>query len=80
MVFDEVRVSPIAVLHEQRLGGDVLRDPMRISLSAVEGRNGRSAHRQVVDGTGEAILEETGWVDRGEQLFGGAYRSDWRRR
>lgn len=70
-VFDEDGVAPVAVSDREGGRRDVLGYPVRVARAAVEGGYGGEAWTEIGDGAGEAVLEEAGWVDGGDDCFGG---------
>ena len=69
LVLDEVRVPPIALVHGQGGGREVLGDPMRVPRASVEARDGGRRGVYVGHGTGESILEQTVRVDQSAGIF-----------
>lgn len=78
-VFDEDGVAPVAVADGEGGGRDVLGDPVRVAGASVEGGYGGEVGMEIGDGAGEAVLEEAGGVDGGDDLFGAERaRGRWR--
>lgn len=62
-VLEEDAVLAVAAARGERLGRDVLDDPVRVARAAVVARDEGGAGRDVGDGAWEAVLEEAAWVD-----------------
>lgn len=63
VVLEEQAVLAVTAARGQRLGCDVLDDPVGVARAAVVARDEGGAGRDVGDGAWEAIFEEAAWVD-----------------
>lgn len=65
-ILDEDGVLAVGMVAGEGLGRDVLSDPVGVAGAAVEGGGQGGGGAKVVDGAGEAILEDAAGVDLGD--------------